>query len=74
MSEIICPECNSSDVEELLDGRYRCLCCGHKFGEDEGEEREEDEERDEGEEQDEWLNNEIEEEEEDDDFGLSGIL
>ena len=61
----ICPECGSDNVEELEDGRLKCLDCGHKFGEDESEEREEDEERDEGEE---WLNNEMEEEDEDEDF------
>lgn len=65
-----CPECGSENIDELEDGRYKCLDCGHKFGQDEGEETEE-EEREEGEEENEWSENEREEEDEDEDFGLA---
>jgi DNA-directed RNA polymerase subunit RPC12/RpoP len=31
----------SENIDELNDGQYRCLDCGHRFGEDEAEEENE---------------------------------
>lgn len=66
---MICPECGSENINELEDGRYKCLDCGHRFGQDEGEEAE-GEEREEGEES-EWEEEERQEEDEDEDFGIA---
>lgn len=77
--KLLCPECLSDNLDELGDGRIKCLDCGHVFEEGEGEDAEEDERqerrenRDETEER-EWQDEEDEEEDEDEDFGMAGDL
>lgn len=76
---MICPECGDENVEEIGNGKLKCLCCGHVFEEGEGEDAEEDERqerrenRDETEER-EWQDEEDEEEDEDEDMGMVGGL